>query len=106
MPEFTDGKMTFDTEDLKWFAECFGDTEWAVYVAGMDEVHTCVDFELDDDDPDNPAHTEETARQEVAWVNEKFAPGGYAERDSPAGSILCHATLLHYGVPEAPGGAA
>lgn len=104
MPEFTDGAMTFDAEDLAWFAEHYADAPWAVYVAGMDEVHTTLNFELDDDDPANAPHTEETARREVAWVNEEFAPGGYAERDSAAGPILCHATLLHHGVPEALAG--
>jgi hypothetical protein len=101
MPELTNGAMTFDAEELQWFTDFFGDVPWAVYVAGMDEVHATQNFELDDDDPANAPHTEETARRYVAWVSEEFAPGGYAEKDSPAGPILCHATLLHYGVPEA-----
>ena len=101
MPEFANGAMTFDADDLAWFADYFGDVEWAVYMAGMDEVHAHQDPELPDEDPANPPHTEETARRVVAWVNETFAPGGYTERDSTAGPILCHATLLHYGVPEA-----
>lgn len=93
MPEIVNDVIVFNSDDLKWFAEYFGDTEWAVYVYGMDEVRARQDPDLSDDDPENPAHTEASAREYAAWVNTEM-PSVRRE------SVRSFAAVLHYGAPE------
>lgn len=90
MPQIVNGAITFDDDDLKWFIEYYGDTEWAVFLCAAGEVLTRRYLDLADDDPANPAHTEETARAVAAVINIKLAD-----------SDPVKAVVLRYGVPEA-----
>lgn len=79
--------------DLAWFAEYFGDTEWAVHVAGPDEIHT----HAGEDVPVNPPFTAETAARFAADVN---ALHERIQREDPSPyNPFMHATVLHFGVP-------
>lgn len=92
MPEIANDALVFDADELAWFLKYFSDAEWSVYVSAMDEVHTHVDPELPDDDPDNSAHTEESARATAEWINTNLKPRD--ELDPVMKSVV-----LHYGVP-------
>jgi hypothetical protein len=92
--EITDGAVVFDQDDLGWFAEQYGTTEWAVYVSGMDEVHTHQDMDLDEDDPDNALHTEESARAIAGFINTKLIARN--EFDP-----VMKAVVLRFGIPVA-----
>lgn len=97
MAEIVNDRVVFDADDLKWFAEYFADVPWAVYVYGMDEVHTGQDPDLSDDDPANPPHTEESARRYATDIDEITARW-QAERPSPFNPVV-RAVVLHNGVP-------
>lgn len=83
-------------DHLKAMDDKVAATKWAVWVAGLG-VLTRQDIELDDDDPNNPPFTEESARQYATWVQTEMAP---IRRGEPNGAVV-----LRYGVPETPAGA-
>jgi hypothetical protein len=66
------------------------EVEWAVYVDGLGAL-TRQDIELPDEDPENPAWTEDTARKFVEFANGEMQQ---IHRTAPN-----QAVLLHYGQP-------
>lgn len=97
MPQITNGTITFEQDYLDWFTEEYGGTEWAVYVAGMDEVVTH-DRQNTGDDPDGDPFTKATAREYLAEMNVRFGPGSPMDRETSGDPL--YAVALHWGVPE------
>lgn len=87
----------YDADALAWFAETYGDDPWMVHVTGMDDCHTHVNPDLDDEDPANPLLTEASAVKLAADFNSFDAY--YAKRflgEEPPG---IHATVFRLGKP-------
>lgn len=97
-PEIANDALVFDADELAWFLKHFSDVEWSVYVSAMDEVHTHADPELPDDDPNNSAHTEASARATAEWINTHLKP---RDEFDP----VMKAVVLHHGVPVETAGA-
>jgi hypothetical protein len=99
-----DGWTGYTPEDLAWFAENYGGTEWTVHVIGPDDVHAHANPDLDDDDPANPAFTQESALKFAADTN-RFARE-YAEKyPDPVGfRPVVLANVFRRGVPFEPAG--
>jgi hypothetical protein len=91
----------YDAGALAYFAEHFGNVEWAVHVIGPDDVFTREDAELDDDDPANPPFTRTSAIEFAAEVN--AAAAKLAAEPDPLGlRPTFHAVVLHNGAPYVP----
>jgi hypothetical protein len=87
----------YTPDDLAWYAETYGDTEWMVHVTGMDDCHLRVNPELGDDDPANPLLTEESAAKLAEDFNGFDAY--YAQKFPGEETPGIHATVFHHGVP-------
>jgi len=87
--------IVFDADELAWFVEDYGTTEWAVYFPGMDEI-TTHDRHYPGDEVAGESFTEETVRAYLAEFDGRFGPGSLlaVELNSPS-----YAVALHYGVP-------
>lgn len=96
MPQITNGTITFEQDYLDWFTERYGATEWAVYVAGVDEVVTH-DMQNTGDEPHGEPFTEDSAREYLAEMNARFGPG--SPMDLATSGDPLYAVALHYGVP-------
>jgi hypothetical protein len=83
------GALYADAEQ-RW-AEELAAVEWAVFVSGMGLL-THENVALPDDDPDNAAFTEQSARAYADWVNTAMPP---IFREGPQPT----AAILHHGVP-------
>jgi hypothetical protein len=101
MTEITNGAITFDANELAWFAENYGGTAWCAYFEGMDEITTHDrqypgDGDGDDGNPEGEPFTEETIRAYLAEFDSRFGPGSplAVELQSPS-----YAIALHYGKP-------
>jgi hypothetical protein len=95
MTTITNGAIVFDPDELAWWAEDYGDTDWIVYVAGMDEIVTH-DKQGPGDDPAGDPFTFETARDWMAEFDRRFGPGSPMDREVHKPS---YAVVLRNGVP-------
>jgi len=95
MTQIINGAIVFDADELAWFAENYGDTEWIAYFAGMDEI-TTHDRHYPGDEVDGEPFTEETVRAYLTEFDGRFGPGSplALEVHSPS-----YAVALHYGKP-------
>lgn len=99
MTEIINGTITFDPDELAWWAENYGTTEWAIYFHGMDEIITHDKQYPGDglaDDYGNPL-TFETARDRLVEFDRRFGPGSPMDRELPGGPG--YAVVLRNGVP-------
>jgi hypothetical protein len=96
MTAIANGTITFDQDELDWFTENYGTTEWAVYAAGVDETITH-DMQGPGDDPHGNPFTEASARKYLAEMNARFGPGSPMDRECPGDPL--YAVALHHGVP-------
>lgn len=94
MTEITGRVVTFDADELVWFATEYGTTEWIVYVHGMDEIFTYDKQAPGDFEPVGEPFTQATARERVAWVRQHFGPGVRPDLGNPL-----YAVALHRGRP-------
>jgi len=95
MTQIINGAIVFGADELAWFAEDYGTTEWCVYFPGMDEI-TTHDRHYPGDEVDGEPFTEETIRAYLAEFDGRFGPGSplALEVHSPS-----YAVALHYGKP-------
>lgn len=96
MTTITNGAIVFDADELTWFADNYGGTEWIVYFHGMDEI-TTHDRHYPGDDVAGEPFTEETVRAYLAEFDSRFGPGSPMDRELPGDPG--YAVALHYGVP-------
>jgi len=95
MTTITNGAIVFDEDELAWFAENYGTTEWSVYFHGMDEIVTH-DQHYPGDEVDGEAFTEESVRAYLADFDGAFGPGSPMDREVHKSN---YAVALHYGKP-------
>jgi hypothetical protein len=93
MPQITNGTITFEQDYLNWFTEQYGLTEWAVYVAGIDEVYTN-DKQGPGTDVDGEPFTFETIKDYLIELERRFGPGSPMDLGDPL-----YAVALRNGVP-------
>ena len=93
MTRITDGEIVFDPDELAWFADNYGGTDWIVYVAGMDEIFTH-DKQGPGEDPAGDPFTEATAHEYLHELDRRFGPGSPMDLGDPL-----YATALHHGGP-------
>lgn len=93
MTRITDGEIAFDPDELTWFADNYGTTDWIVYVAGMDEILTH-DKQGPGEDPAGNPFTEATAHEYLHEMDRRFGPGSPMDLGDPL-----YAVALHHGVP-------
>lgn len=93
MPQITNGTITFEQDYLDWFTEQYGATEWAVYVAGIDEVYTH-DKQGSGTDVDGEPFTFETVKDYLLELERRFGPGSPMDLGDPL-----YAVALRNGVP-------
>lgn len=96
MTSISNGAITFDPDELAWWVENYGDTEWIVYVAGMDEIVTH-DKQGPGDELAGDPLTFETARDFLAEFDRRFGPGSPMDRELPGDPG--YAVVLRNGVP-------
>ncbi len=96
MTAIVNGAIVFDQDELDWFVEHYGTTEWAVYAAGIDET-TTHDMQNPGDDPWGEPFTEASARAYLAEMDARFGPGSPMDLELPGDPLF--AVALHYGVP-------
>lgn len=99
MPQITNGVIVFEQDYLGWFAEDYGQTEWAVYIAGMDEVVThdrqgAGNGSDPEDEPEGDPFTAVTAAAYMAEMDARFGPGSPWDLGKPL-----YAVALHHGKP-------
>lgn len=95
MPQITNGTTAFDPDELDWFFNQYGTTEWAVYFPGMDEV-TTRNRHYPGDEVKGEPFTVETVRAYLAEFDARFGPGSPMAREVHEPS---YAVALHYGKP-------
>lgn len=95
MTQIINGAIVFDADELAWWAENYGDTEWAVYFAGMNEI-TTHDRHYPGDEVKGEPFTKETVRAYLAEFDRRFGPGSPMDREVYEPS---YAVALHHGVP-------
>lgn len=86
-PEDIPTAPAFSAEDLAWFKETWGNTEWVAYVHGQDE---CFDRRNEGD----PLFTEETIRKyvtDMAVLDRRMTYEGY--------TALMAVSVFHFGKP-------
>lgn len=96
MTTITNGTIAFDPDELTWWTENYGTTDWTVYVAGMDEIVTH-DKQGPGDDPAGDPLTFETARDFLVEFDRRFGPGSPMDRELPGDPG--YAVALRNGVP-------
>ena len=95
MTQIINGAIVFDADELAWFVENYGDTEWIAYFAGMDEI-TTHDRHYPGDEVDGEPFTEETVRAYLTEFDGRFGPGSPLALEVHGPSYV---VALHYGKP-------
>lgn len=93
MTAIANGTIAFDADELAWFIAQYGQTEWAVYTAGIDEVVTHTKQGPGEDLAGDP-FTEESVREYLTELNRRFGPGSPMDLGHPL-----YAVALHWGMP-------
>lgn len=96
MTAITNGAIVFDADELAWWAENYGGTEWVVYFAGMDEI-TTHDRHYPGDEVKGEPFTATTAAAYLAEFDRRFGPGSPMDLELPGEPG--YAVALHHGVP-------
>lgn len=95
MTNITNGAITFDADELAWWAENYGTVEWAVYIAGMDEIVTHDRQGAGNgNEPEGEPFTAITAAAYLAEMDARFGPGAPWDLGDPL-----YAVALNYGRP-------
>lgn len=95
MTRIVNGAVELDQAELTWFAENYGDTEWAVYIARMDEIVTHDRQGAGNgNEPEGDPFTATTAAAYLAEMDARFGPGAPWDLGDPL-----YAVALNYGRP-------
>lgn len=96
MTRIINGAIVFDQDELAWWAENYGTTEWVVYFAGMDEI-TTHDRHYPGDEIAGEPFTATTAAAYLAEFDRRFGPGSPMDLELPGDPG--YAVALHHGRP-------